>query len=302
MIFVVSAGLKEVRQDQLTHPKEHRHPAQFDPTSPTIPPRLRYLFNSTIRLPLLFAYSDSFTHEKNCYFPLNHHHLTTDMHDGLRRSKRKQIGAPYMEYDNTNLPTKRPRVAENIASGSKFYGGTRDLPVVKPVEKTAPTYTGYMNTHLPPIISMRHNSAFGPIYLPPIRSLLPERRVHPSKVHGQAQKPLPQRQPMRYQNSEPQVAVKEEEVRLRRHRHQAPQSYNTIKQRALTQRLTVMGRERCGSEHTPEEKVSIAGTTGNLYTVHVKLEPSCDCPHANQGNQCKHIIFVGPFSKLELEV
>lgn len=36
----------------------------------------------------------------------------------------------------------------------------------------------------------------------------------------------------------------------------------------------------------------VAGSTGNLYTVHIKQVPECDCPHAKKGNQCKHIIYV----------
>lgn len=82
------------------------------------------------------------------------------------------------------------------------------------------------------------------------------------------------------------------EKRLRRFRSAAPQSYVAIKERALTQRLTVLSRERCGTEEVPEEKVTMAGSTGNIYTQNVALVPGCDCPHANKGNQCKHIIYV----------
>lgn len=82
------------------------------------------------------------------------------------------------------------------------------------------------------------------------------------------------------------------EKRLRLFRKRAPQSYLAVKDRALTQRLTVLSRERCGSDDAPEEKVVVAGSTGNVYTVLVGLMPSCDCPHANKGNQCKHIIYV----------
>lgn len=82
------------------------------------------------------------------------------------------------------------------------------------------------------------------------------------------------------------------EKRLRRHRARAPGSYLEIKNRALTQRLTVLSRERCGTDELPGEKVVIAGSTGNLYTVTVDLVPSCDCPHAWKGNQCKHIIYI----------
>ncbi|KAF2742431.1 hypothetical protein M011DRAFT_481722 [Sporormia fimetaria CBS 119925] len=86
--------------------------------------------------------------------------------------------------------------------------------------------------------------------------------------------------------------VVQEEKRLRRFRKAPPGSYLEIKERALTQRLTIQDRERCGTDQLPEEKVLIAGSTGNLYTVQVKQVPSCDCPHAKKGNQCKHIIYV----------
>lgn len=83
-----------------------------------------------------------------------------------------------------------------------------------------------------------------------------------------------------------------EEKRLRRHRARAPGSYLEVKNRALTQRLTVLSRERCGTDEFPREQVVIAGSTGNVYTVRVGLIPSCDCPHAQKGNQCKHIVYI----------
>jgi hypothetical protein len=83
-----------------------------------------------------------------------------------------------------------------------------------------------------------------------------------------------------------------EEKRLRRFRSQPPGTYIAVKDRALTQRLTVLSRERHGSDEVPEEKVVIAGSTGNVYTVNIGLTPECDCPHAKKGNQCKHIVYV----------
>jgi hypothetical protein len=83
-----------------------------------------------------------------------------------------------------------------------------------------------------------------------------------------------------------------EEKRLRRYRAVPPHSYTSIKERAMTQRLTVLSRERCGTDEVPEEKVVMAGSTGNVYTQQIGLVPSCDCPHAMKGNQCKHIIYV----------
>ncbi|KAL5380475.1 hypothetical protein DPSP01_007795 [Paraphaeosphaeria sporulosa] len=85
---------------------------------------------------------------------------------------------------------------------------------------------------------------------------------------------------------------KNEEKRMRRFRSHPPQSYLVIKQRALSQRLTVITRERVGTDDEPEEKVTMAGSTGNVYTQHIGHVPSCDCPHAKKGNQCKHIIYV----------
>lgn len=36
----------------------------------------------------------------------------------------------------------------------------------------------------------------------------------------------------------------------------------------------------------------MAGSTGNVYTITIDKVPSCDCPHAKKGNQCKHIAYV----------
>lgn len=83
-----------------------------------------------------------------------------------------------------------------------------------------------------------------------------------------------------------------EEKRLRRFRAEPPMSYSQVKSRALTQRLTVLSRERQGTDEVPEEKITMAGTTGNVYTQVIGLSPRCNCPHAEKGNQCKHIIYV----------
>ncbi|KAI9657511.1 MAG: hypothetical protein M1831_004127 [Alyxoria varia] len=83
------------------------------------------------------------------------------------------------------------------------------------------------------------------------------------------------------------------EKRARRWRSKAPVSYSVILERAQTQRMFVI--ERKNTESTPDEPeqtVEIAGTTGNLYKVVVNHVPSCTCPHAVKGNQCKHIVYV----------
>jgi hypothetical protein len=92
--------------------------------------------------------------------------------------------------------------------------------------------------------------------------------------------------------SKPNSNASTEEKRLKRYRPAPPQSYLAIKERAMTQRLTVLSRERNGTNDMPEESVVLAGSTGNVYTQKIGLVPSCDCPHAMKGNQCKHIIYV----------
>lgn len=52
------------------------------------------------------------------------------------------------------------------------------------------------------------------------------------------------------------------------------------------------GDETPRTVHAPIESITIAGTTGNVYIVTISHLPSCTCPHALKGNQCKHIIYV----------
>lgn len=82
------------------------------------------------------------------------------------------------------------------------------------------------------------------------------------------------------------------EKRLRQFRPKAPQSFHPVYERALSQRFYVLGRSRCGTAECPEEFVELTGSTGNIYVVHVAQRPSCTCPHSQQGNQCKHVLYV----------
>ncbi|KAI6790223.1 hypothetical protein KC363_g5414 [Hortaea werneckii] len=86
---------------------------------------------------------------------------------------------------------------------------------------------------------------------------------------------------------------KDEEKRLRRWRSHPPSSYLEVRERALTQRMFALDRQRDTSnpDH-PTESISLAGTTGNVYTIVIDKVPSCNCPHARKGNQCKHIAYV----------
>jgi hypothetical protein len=57
--------------------------------------------------------------------------------------------------------------------------------------------------------------------------------------------------------------------------------------------MFVVDRVRGGDDDCPEETLTIAGTTGNLYTIIIDQKPRCNCPHGGKGDQtCKHIIFA----------
>lgn len=81
--------------------------------------------------------------------------------------------------------------------------------------------------------------------------------------------------------------------RLRRWRASPPSAYREVRDRALTQRMFALDRQRSNDDSgCPTETISLAGTTGNIYTIVIDKVPSCDCPHARKGNQCKHIVYV----------
>ncbi|EON98227.1 putative swim zinc finger protein [Phaeoacremonium minimum UCRPA7] len=82
------------------------------------------------------------------------------------------------------------------------------------------------------------------------------------------------------------------EKRLRRYRARPPQSFDDTYLRATTQRFYVLSRTRCGTATCPEEMIELTGSTGNIYNICIARQPTCDCPHASAGNQCKHVIYV----------
>ncbi|CAM1504716.1 Fc.00g023070.m01.CDS01 [Cosmosporella sp. VM-42] len=85
------------------------------------------------------------------------------------------------------------------------------------------------------------------------------------------------------------------EKRLRKFRPQPPQAFQDVYARALSQRFYVLNRERCGSDECPREIVEMTGSTGNIYTVVIAEQPTCNCPHAQKGNQCKHVLYVSDY-------
>ncbi|KAF2170441.1 hypothetical protein M409DRAFT_51482 [Zasmidium cellare ATCC 36951] len=119
----------------------------------------------------------------------------------------------------------------------------------------------------------------------------PPAKKRPTKRKAVALEEQYEDKPAKKKRSKP----KDEEKRLKRWRPKAPLTYNEIRDRALTQRMFVIDRERYAAESEqshPTETVTMAGTTGNIYHIIVDKVPSCDCPHAQKGNQCKHIVYV----------
>ncbi|KAL5000657.1 hypothetical protein BDV10DRAFT_161699 [Aspergillus recurvatus] len=82
------------------------------------------------------------------------------------------------------------------------------------------------------------------------------------------------------------------ERRLRRFRHSPPVSYQQRLERAVTQRMFVVGQTVAGTDEVPELNFDIVGSTGNIYKTTIGKVPTCNCPDARKGNQCKHICYV----------
>ncbi|CAL5873947.1 uncharacterized protein PFLUO_LOCUS8232 [Penicillium psychrofluorescens] len=105
--------------------------------------------------------------------------------------------------------------------------------------------------------------------------------------------PAPKRTPrakkQRREESNPPVTP---EHRLRRFRAYPPASCMDRLRRSRTQRMYVVGHTVGGTSNMPEISFDMVGTTGNLYKTVIGKVPSCDCPDAMKGNQCKHIFYV----------
>ncbi|KAK5204612.1 hypothetical protein LTR47_007398 [Exophiala xenobiotica] len=84
----------------------------------------------------------------------------------------------------------------------------------------------------------------------------------------------------------------EEEKRLRRFRSKPPASFLIKLQRARVQRMVVLARRRVTENGAPSEHIDIVGSTGNVYEVVVCHTPTCTCPDALKGNECKHKVYA----------
>lgn len=90
------------------------------------------------------------------------------------------------------------------------------------------------------------------------------------------------------------------EKRLLEFRERAPYKFQERLERAISQPMFLIDRERrLNSNGTHEiEKFDMAGTTGNIYEVTIDKKPKCTCMDARiRGNQCKHIIYVSRYAR-----
>lgn len=130
---------------------------------------------------------------------------------------------------------------------------------------------------------------------PPIE--IPKRKRKTAKPPGEASaqksKAIKEGQANNGNAEKPKKKARDDgEKRLRRWRAAPPSAYREVRDRALTQRMFALDRQRNNDAECPSETISLAGTTGNVYTITIDKVPSCDCPHARKGNQCKHIVYV----------
>lgn len=124
-------------------------------------------------------------------------------------------------------------------------------------------------------------------------SMSPKRKVSSAPLHASKRPKRDQTSGIATETPEKQTKKPEKgEKRMRRWRNKPPTDYLVLRERALTQRMYVVDRQRSSNLDFPAETVTLIGSTGNIYTVVIDSEPSCDCPWAKKGNQCKHIAYV----------
>ncbi|KAI5809581.1 hypothetical protein DFH27DRAFT_476176 [Peziza echinospora] len=88
------------------------------------------------------------------------------------------------------------------------------------------------------------------------------------------------------------LAPPKPEKRLKQWRTEPPQGVVERIHRCHTQRMFVIGRDPVEGANPPEEIFQMAGTTGNVYKVHIKKIPRCNCPDGIRKGTCKHILYI----------
>ncbi|KAF8458914.1 hypothetical protein BGX38DRAFT_1084775 [Terfezia claveryi] len=84
----------------------------------------------------------------------------------------------------------------------------------------------------------------------------------------------------------------QDDYRAARWRPHPPQAVVERIFRCRTQRMFIIGRVPVEGADPPQEKFQMAGTTGNVYTIHITNRPTCTCPDGKKSGTCKHILYV----------
>lgn len=101
--------------------------------------------------------------------------------------------------------------------------------------------------------------------------------------------PQPSITPQKRGRKKQEVIVEERAARTRKRLN------NDIRkriERALSQRLYLLDQHDISTPGNLGRCFSVLGSTGNTYHVTISKFPSCTCPDFENGNLCKHILFV----------
>ncbi|KAA8903174.1 hypothetical protein FN846DRAFT_954388 [Sphaerosporella brunnea] len=79
------------------------------------------------------------------------------------------------------------------------------------------------------------------------------------------------------------------EKRPKRYRDHPPNSVAERLERAKHQRMFVLSRS---GQQGLSETFTMAGSTGNVYTIRIGPVPNCDCPDGGKNGTCKHILYI----------
>ncbi|KAJ6471811.1 hypothetical protein C8R47DRAFT_1147143 [Mycena vitilis] len=113
----------------------------------------------------------------------------------------------------------------------------------------------------------------------------------PTPVASSSQTPLPpQPTPKKARRKAGDPPAAPQEKRLAMFKKKCPQNILDRVERVMTQRFFMVDRKRFEGEL--KEEFQVLGSTGNIYTVTIQRTPSCNCPDAQKGNHCKHILFI----------
>ncbi|KAI0681877.1 hypothetical protein BC835DRAFT_1001369 [Cytidiella melzeri] len=120
----------------------------------------------------------------------------------------------------------------------------------------------------------------------PPRAPLPDTAPAPPPAKGKGKAP---------QGTQPRAPKQPKQVQEKRQammKKKCPIVTRERLERVTTQRFFMVDRKRVDRDGELREEFQVLGSTGNVYTVTIQKVPSCNCPDALKGNQCKHILFV----------